>query len=79
MAINKEFLDKALKLLDESPNKIIGTEHTPKAGKLFNEYPIIDIKDSLDSLDKSVYETRMYDSFERAQFTGFGLRLVDRY
>lgn len=79
MAINKEFLDKALKLLDESPNKIIGTERTPEAGKLFNEYPIIDIKDSLDSLDKSVYETCMYDSFERAQFTGFGLRLVDRH
>lgn len=79
MAVNKEFLDKVLKLLDESSDKIVGTEHTPAAAKLFNEYPIIDIKDSLNSLDISVYETQIYDSFEKAQFTGFGLRLVDRF
>lgn len=79
MAINKEFLDKVLKLLDESPDKIIGTKHTPEAGKLFNEYSIVDIRDSLKSLDQSIYETMIYESFEMATVTGFGLKLLDRY
>ena len=79
MTVNKEFLDKVLKLLDENPNKVIGTKYTPEAGKLFNEYSIVDIRDSLKSLDKSVYETRIYESFEMAIVTGFALGLRDRY
>lgn len=74
-----EILSTVLSELEKTSKNNVGSDNNPKLKEIWKTYPVLSIRETLETLDKDKYFYFFYKSFEYETPIGFNVVDVEKY